>query len=90
MVAPNEWAAIRAAATLKAKWTEWNGPPTTDQPPKVVREGKIATEQPGVTRGDAKTAMAGAAKRFGNYSPGTRDMHQWVRPAQSPTSSRMG
>ena len=29
-----------------------------DQLPKVVREGKIATEQPGVTRGDAKTAMA--------------------------------
>lgn len=68
VVAPNEWAAIKAANTLKAKWTEWSGLPTTEQLPKAVREGKIATEQAGVTRGDAPGAMAVAAKRFsGTY-----------------------
>jgi CO/xanthine dehydrogenase Mo-binding subunit len=68
VVAPNEWAAIRAASTLKAKWTEWNGLPGTEELPRVVRKGKIATEQAGVTRGNAKTAMATAAKRFsGTY-----------------------
>ena len=41
VVAPDEWAAIRAARELKATWTEWQGLPGSDGLDRYVRETAI-------------------------------------------------
>src|SRR5262249_48861271 len=64
VVAKNEWAAIRAAQTLQAKWSDWQGLPGTEELPKVVRSGVVDHDEHPVKRGDSGPALAGAAKHF--------------------------
>ena len=62
VVAPDEWAAVRAAATLNATWTEPQTLPGSDGLDKWTRAAEVERDQPVVTRGDAAAAIAGAQK----------------------------
>jgi CO/xanthine dehydrogenase Mo-binding subunit len=61
VVAKNEWAAIRAAATLKATWSDWQGLPTDAELPRVVRESVIDHDEKPVSRGDSRSALAASS-----------------------------
>ena len=60
----DEWAAVRAAAALKAQWTEWEGLPGSDGLDRFVRQSAVDRDQMLVNRGDSSGALPGAAKRF--------------------------
>ena len=45
VVAPDEWAAVRAARELKATWSEWQGLPGNDGLERYVREGAVDRER---------------------------------------------
>jgi CO/xanthine dehydrogenase Mo-binding subunit len=56
VVAPDEWAAVRAARELKATWSEWQGLPGNDGLERYLRESPVDHDQVivGKPRGDAK------------------------------------
>ena len=62
VVAETEWAAIKAAEGLKATWSPWEGLPDMDQLYQVVRQTPVAKDEVTVNVGDAKSALASAAK----------------------------
>jgi len=62
VVAKDEWAAVRAATTLKATWTTWEGLPGSQGLDRYSRAAALERDQSIVNRGDATTAMRGAAK----------------------------
>jgi nicotinate dehydrogenase subunit B len=45
VVAPDEWAAVRAARELKANWTEWEGLPGNEGLERYVRESPVERDQ---------------------------------------------
>jgi nicotinate dehydrogenase subunit B len=51
VVAPDEWAALRAARELRATWSAWRGLPRHKDLERYVREGTIEREQTLVNRG---------------------------------------
>jgi CO/xanthine dehydrogenase Mo-binding subunit len=53
VVAPDEWAAVRASRELSASWSEWRGLPRYEDLERYVREGAIEREQTLVDRGPA-------------------------------------
>jgi nicotinate dehydrogenase subunit B len=64
VVAKNEWAAVRAAATLEARWSDWDGLPEFATLPDFLRKSTVDHDETPVKRGDAKQAMPGGAKQF--------------------------
>ena len=64
VVAPDEWAAVRAARELKASWTQWEGLPGNEGVEKFVRQGPRDHDQDLVNRGDTKAALPTAVKQF--------------------------
>src|SRR6267378_2319330 len=64
VVSKDEWAAIRAAATLKAAWTDARQLPGSDGLERWTRAAAIDRDQAVVTRGDAPAAILGAAKKL--------------------------
>jgi CO/xanthine dehydrogenase Mo-binding subunit len=62
VVAPDEWAAIRAARELKASWTEWSDLPGSAGFDRTLRESPAERDQVIVNRGDASGTLAAAAK----------------------------
>ena len=62
VVAPDEWAAVRAAAALKATWTDAQTLPGSDALERCTRAAPVERDQAVVTRGDAAAAIAGAQK----------------------------
>jgi hypothetical protein len=66
VVAKDEWAAVRAATALKATWTDWQGLPGHQDLDRYSRTAALERDQSIVNRGDAPTAMRGAAKTFGD------------------------
>jgi nicotinate dehydrogenase subunit B len=64
VVAPDEWAAVRAARELKATWSDWEGLPGNDGLERYVREGAVERTQSLVSKGDPEAALASAAKQF--------------------------
>ncbi len=64
VVAKNEWAAVRAAAALKATWTDWEGLPTTEELPRYIRETPVDHDENPIHKGESKTALTSAAKQF--------------------------
>jgi len=62
VVAKDEWAAVRAAAALKATWTNWEGLPGHQGLDRYSRAAALERDQSIVNRGDAPAAMRGAAK----------------------------
>jgi nicotinate dehydrogenase subunit B len=45
VVAPDEWAAVRAARELKANWSEWEGLPGNEGLERYVRESSVERDQ---------------------------------------------
>jgi len=64
VVAPDEWAAVRAARELKATWSEWQGLPGSNDMERQLRAAAIAREETLVDRGDPARAMPSAAKQL--------------------------
>ena len=62
VVAKDEWAAVRAATALKATWTDWQALPGHQDLDRYSRTAALERDQSIVNRGDAPTAMRGAAK----------------------------
>lgn len=77
VVAPDEWAAVRAAKALKASWSQWQGLPGSDSLDRHVRESVVDRDETLVNRGDARAAMLGTAQQFSAT-------YQW--PCQSHAS----
>ena len=62
VVSADEWAVVRAAAELKATWSDARTLPGSEGLERWTRSAAIERDQAVVTRGDAPTAIAGAAK----------------------------
>ena len=91
VVAKSEWAAVRAAAALEAKWSDWAGLPDLRDSARLLRQGTVDHDETPVKRGDAAKAMPGAPNTFQRASTTRiRDTRRWAHPAPSPTGSRTG
>jgi CO/xanthine dehydrogenase Mo-binding subunit len=65
VVAPDEWAAVRAARELKATWTAWEGLPGSDGLERHIRESAVDHDETVVSRGgEPSTAIVSATKQF--------------------------
>jgi nicotinate dehydrogenase subunit B len=64
VVAPDEWAAVRAARELKATWSPWEGLPGNDGLEQFIREGAIVRHEDLVKRGDPASTLSTSAKQF--------------------------
>ena len=72
VVAVDEWAAVRAAAALKASWTPWQGLPGHERLDEYVRAGAIERDQTFVAKsptgeltvGELEEAWNAAAKKL--------------------------
>jgi nicotinate dehydrogenase subunit B len=64
VVAPDEWAAVRAARELKATWSDWQGLPGNDGLERFIREGAVDKHQDLVSRGDPAAALSKTDKQF--------------------------
>ncbi|HEY2017461.1 MAG TPA: molybdopterin cofactor-binding domain-containing protein [Bryobacteraceae bacterium] len=64
VVAPDEWAAIRAARELKATWSEWQGLPGSTEFDRQMRSAPVDREQAVVSRGDATAALPTSTKQL--------------------------
>ena len=64
IVAPDEWAAIRAAKELKVTWTEEQGLPGSDNLDRHVRESVPDHDETIVNKGDPAAALPGTAKQL--------------------------
>ena len=65
VVAPNEWAAIRASRELKAAWSEWTGLPGSDNLDQWVRKAPLEKSDLTTSKGsDPATVMNASAKKL--------------------------
>ena len=64
VVAPDEWAAIRAMKELKTVWTESEGLPGSENLDRNVRESALDRDETIVNRGDPAKALPGTAKQL--------------------------
>jgi nicotinate dehydrogenase subunit B len=64
VVAPDEWAAVRAARTLKATWSAWQGLPGSEGLDRSVREGAVERTETLVSRGDPAAALPAAVTQL--------------------------
>ena len=64
VVTKNEWAAIKAANQLKAKWSSWTGLPEQAKLWEHVRATKVVHEDVTQTTGKGADALADGAKRL--------------------------
>ena len=62
VVSSDEWAVVRAAAELKATWSDAQTLPGSEGLDRWTRRAAIDRDQAVVTRGDAPAAIAGAAR----------------------------
>jgi nicotinate dehydrogenase subunit B len=68
VVAKTEWAAVKAAQKLDAKWSDWSGLPEQSTLPELLKKCAIEKDEYPVKRGDAKTAIPSGVKQFsGTY-----------------------
>jgi nicotinate dehydrogenase subunit B len=63
VVAPDEWAAVRAARELKATWSEWKGLPGSDGLEHWIRQAPIDKDQTLLSKGDP-AALPTAGKQL--------------------------
>ncbi len=61
-VGKDEWAAIRSAAAMKAKWSDWAGLPEKAKLWEHVRNSKVVSDEVLQTAGDIAQGEKGAAK----------------------------
>jgi CO/xanthine dehydrogenase Mo-binding subunit len=64
VVAPDEWAAIRAARELKTTWSDWQGLPGSEQLERYVRTTAVDHDQTVTTKGDTTAGMAAGAHKL--------------------------
>lgn len=64
VVAPDEWAAIRAAKALKTTWSEWQGLPGSENLDRHVRESTLDRNETIVNKGDPAAALPTTAKQL--------------------------
>jgi len=64
VVAETEWAAIKAAQQLKARWTEWAGLPSENELWPYVRATKVAKDEVTSNVGNAASALKQASQRM--------------------------
>jgi CO/xanthine dehydrogenase Mo-binding subunit len=65
VVAPDEWAAVRAARELKATWTDWEGLPGSEGLEHYVRQSVIDHDETVVNKGgDPAAAFSTAARQL--------------------------
>jgi nicotinate dehydrogenase subunit B len=64
VVAPDEWAAVRAARALKATWSEWQGLPGSAGLDRYVRESAVERTETLVNRGDPAAALPTAVTQL--------------------------
>ena len=64
VAAKTEWAAIRAASALEARWSEAATLPDIADLDHFIRQSTVDHDETPVKRGDAKQAMRGAVKHF--------------------------
>jgi nicotinate dehydrogenase subunit B len=64
VVAKTEWAAVRAAQALDAKWSDWAGLPEMASLPESLKKSAIEKDEFPVKVGDTKAAMPTGAKQF--------------------------
>jgi CO/xanthine dehydrogenase Mo-binding subunit len=64
VVAKTEWAAVRAATSLDAKWSDWAGLPEMATLPESLKKSEIEKDEFPIKRGDAKAAMPTGVKQF--------------------------
>jgi CO/xanthine dehydrogenase Mo-binding subunit len=64
VVAPDEWAAVRAARALKATWSTWKGLPGSVGLDRSVREGAVERTETLVSRGDPAAALPAAVTQL--------------------------
>ena len=62
VIAADEWAAVRAARELKARWTGGGGLPGNEGLIDAIRQAPVAAEETIASRGDAANALKTAAK----------------------------
>lgn len=89
VVAPDEWAAVRAARELKATWSPWQGLPGNDGLDRFIREGAIDKHQDLVSRGDPGAALATAAKQFSATYEWPLQSHASLGPSCSVADVRV-
>jgi CO/xanthine dehydrogenase Mo-binding subunit len=81
VVAPDEWAAVRAARELKATWSDWQGLPGNDGLERFIREGAVERDQDLVSRGDPAGALSTAAKQFSSTYEWPLQSHASLGPS---------
>src|SRR5579862_1101031 len=64
VVAPDEWAAIRASKELKLTWTEWEGLPGYETLDSYVRNSAPDRDETIINKGDVAAALPSAAKQL--------------------------
>ena len=64
VVASNEWAAIRAARTIAATWSAWDGLPEESQLFEYMRDSKI-------DRNEVMQSMGNTGEAFNGRQPDT-------------------
>jgi nicotinate dehydrogenase subunit B len=64
VVAPDEWAAIKAAKTLKTEWSDSQGLPGSNNLDRHVRESALDRDEAIISKGDPAATLAAAAKQF--------------------------
>ena len=81
VVAPDEWAAVRAARELKATWSDWQGLPGNDGLERFIRQGAVDKDQDLVSRGDPAAALSTAAKQFSSTYEWPLQSHASLGPS---------
>jgi CO/xanthine dehydrogenase Mo-binding subunit len=64
VVAKNEWAAVRAASTLEAKWSDGAVLPEMGDLPNFLRQSTIDHDENPIKRGDSKQAPPAGGKHY--------------------------
>ncbi|HJT86278.1 MAG TPA: molybdopterin cofactor-binding domain-containing protein, partial [Bryobacteraceae bacterium] len=64
VVAPDEWAAVRAARDLKASWSDWQGLPGSTDLERHVRATAVERDQALVDRGDPASILPTAPRQL--------------------------
>jgi nicotinate dehydrogenase subunit B len=90
VVASTEWAAIKAARTLRATWSPWQGLPEMDKLYAYVRNTPIARDEVTQNVGDAKAALATAAKRVSATYAFAVHLHGSIGPSCAIADFREG
>lgn len=90
VVAETEWAAINAARKLRSTWSPWQGLPDMDKLYAHVRSTPIAKDEITQNVGDAKAALANAARRLSATYEFAIHLHGSIGPSCAIADFRDG